>query len=184
MVVMYEIQQRRTALVVPVPEAEPRIQAFRARHIPTPAAKMPPHITVRGPFVPMERVDERLRSALAAFFASRPRFRFTLRKLGRFPATGVLYLVPEPDGAFHTLRRAVDARFPGAPPAFFPDPVMHLTVARCSVEEMEGVERAFYRECGGSLPIEATAREVCLFEKRDGVWHKRAAYALADRSGE
>ena len=181
---MYEIRQRRTALVVPVPEAEPRIQAFRARHIPTPAAKMPPHITVRGPFIPMERVDERLRSALVAFFASRPQFRFTLGRLGRFPATGVLYLVPEPDEAFHALRRAIGAQFPEAPPGFLPNPVMHLTIARCSVEEMGEVERAFYRECSGSLPIEATAREVCLFEKRDGVWHNRAAYTLADRSGE
>jgi hypothetical protein len=57
---------------------------------------------------------------------------------------------------------------------------MHVTIARCGVEEMDEMERLFRRECGSSLPIEAVAREVWLYEKLDGTWHKRRSYGLAE----
>ena len=176
---MYEIHQQRTVLVIPVPEADPLIQSFRAKHIPTPAAAMPPHITVCGPFIPLEQVDERLQSALTAFFASQPQFQFTLQTVRRFPETGVLYLTPEPNEAFHSLRHVIQAHFPEAPSDFHPNRVMHLTLARCAIEDMDRIEGEFYQECGNGLPIEATAREVCLFEKREGAWHKHASFVLA-----
>ena len=177
---MYETKQRRTALVIPVHEAMPFIQAFRSKHIPTPAAAMPPHVTLRGPFVPCEAIDGRLHDALVRSFASRTQFQFTLQTTGRFEQTGVLYLRPEPERAFQASRCGVEKQFPDAPPDFSPSRKMHVTVARCHSEEMDKVERAFCRERGGSLPIRAVAREVCLYEKRDGAWHKRGSFGLAE----
>ena len=51
---MYEIKQNRTALVIPIWQAEPSLQPFREKYISTPAAIMPPHITIYGPFIPMQ----------------------------------------------------------------------------------------------------------------------------------
>jgi hypothetical protein len=175
---MYEIHQQRTVLVIPVFEAIPCIQPFRAEHIPTPAAALPPHVTIRGPFVPFEAIDDDLHNVLIEFFSSQSQFRFTLQTIGRFVEADVLYLIPEPELPFQALMRAVNSEFPDAPQDFFPHRRMHVTIARCGVEGMDELERAFYRECGGSLPIEAVAREVWLYEKYNGTWHKRCGFDL------
>ena len=56
----------------------------------------------------------------------------------------------------------------------------HVTLAR--TKNMDDVEKEFYLEHGSQLPIKAMAREVCLYEKRDGIWHKRYTFALAESS--
>jgi hypothetical protein len=78
---VYEIAQQRTALVIPVFEENACIQAFRTKHIQTPAATMPPHITICGPFIPLEQIDEKMRRLLASFFASQEGFCFRFEKV-------------------------------------------------------------------------------------------------------
>jgi 2'-5' RNA ligase len=175
---MYEIKQQRTALVIPVLEAEPDIQAFRTEYIHTPAATMPPHITVYGPFIPMEQIDERLQNALTEFFASQPQFQFVLQRTGRFLEKDVLYLMPEPDKPFHTLRQAIQTEYPGAPKDFHPNRTMHLTIAQCRIKEIDEIEAAFFNQCRKNLPIKCTAKEIYLYEKHNGAWHKRLTFAL------
>ena len=177
---MYENPQQRTALVVPVFEAVSSIQPFRAEHIPTAAVAIPPHVTIRSHFVPFEDIDGRLDNELVAFFGSRPRFRFTLERMGRFLEADVLYLDPEPEEPFQALMRSLNRTFPQAPPDPHPNRKMHVTIARCGVEGMDEMENRFLRECGSSLPIEAVAREVWLYEKLDGAWHKRKRFHLSE----
>ena len=172
-------QQGITSLVIPVCEAESRIQVFRTEYLHTPGVTMPPHVTVHVPFKHTQEVDEGVLNDLGDLFASHVKFRFVLRKTGRFPSMGVLYLEPEPAAPFHNLSQAIRLRYPDAMPDFA-DPVMHLTLARCRSRELDKVEEAFYQACGDVLPIETTATEVCLFERCDNRWHKRALFALSE----
>jgi hypothetical protein len=176
------MREAYTALSVPVLEAM-FLQPFRVQHISTPATTMPPHISVFGPFMAMESIDQNVLQALKEITDSFPWFRFTLRKTGRFPSIQVLYLEPEPAAPFQTLHRAISARFPELVPDF-PDPIMHLTLARVSDGELDHVEAEFYREHGSRLPIEAMATEVGLYEKRDNVWRQRASLTLSENHNE
>jgi 2'-5' RNA ligase len=154
------------------------LQPFRVQHVSTPATTMPPHISLLAPFKAIETIDRNVLEALKDITDSWLRFRFVLRKTGCFPDIQVLYLEPEPATSFQALNRAIRAKFPEVMPNFL-DPVMHLTLARVDNGELEQVEAEFYREYGSRLPIEATAAEVGLYEKRDNAWHQRASLALA-----
>jgi len=167
-----------TALCLPVPEAL-FLQPFRVQHISTPATTMPPHLSIFGPFMAMETIDDHVFQTLKETIGSFSQFRFRLRATGRFPDIHVLYLEPEPTAPFLALNRAIRARFPELVPDF-PEPIMHLTLARVNDGELDQVEAEFYREYGTRLPIEALAIEIGLYEKRDKVWHQRALLALAE----
>jgi 2'-5' RNA ligase len=166
-----------TALCVPVPEAI-FLQPFRVRHVSKPATTMPPHVSLLAPFKAVETIDHAVLDALKEITNSWSRFRFVLHKTGCFPDIQVLYLEPEPATSFQALYRAIRAKFPEVVPNFL-EPVMHLTLARVDNGALDQVEAEFYREYGSRLPIEATATEVGLYEKRDNVWHHRASLALA-----
>ena len=172
------MRETYTALSIPVQEAM-FLQPFRMQHISTPATTMPPHISLFGPFMAMDAIDHRVLEALKEIADSWPRFHFVLRQTGRFPDIQVLYLEPEPAAPFQALNRALRAKFPAITPDFL-DPVMHLTLARVSEGELDQVEAEFYDQYGNQLPIEATATEVGLHEKRDNAWHPRASFALAE----
>lgn len=102
-----------------------------------------------------------------------------MRKTGCFPHIQVLYLEPEPAAPFKALHRTIRKKFPEVPPDF-PDPVMHLTIARVKDGELETVEAEFYSEFETQLPIEATASEVGVYEKRNKVWRQQISLALAE----
>lgn len=165
-----------TAISIPVPEAM-FLQSFRRRHLSASAASMPPHISLFGPFKDMESVDENDLHILKGITASFPRFPFILQKTGNFPDIHVLYLQPEPVTPFMALHRALCAGFPEVPPGF-PDPVIHLTLAGSQRGELEKVEQEFQAAFGKRLPIEATAKEICIYEKRDDIWTQRISLPL------
>jgi 2'-5' RNA ligase len=151
---------RRTALIVPVPEAEPR-----QRHDPTAALGVPAHVTVLFPFAPPEVVDE---AGVAELAASHAPFAFVLAGVRRF-GDEVTYLAPEPAGPFSALTGAAAARWPAYPPYERAHAVVipHLTLALGVVEvELE-------------LPIPCFARQLDLLEEAaDGRWSTRARYPL------
>ncbi|MBN1316474.1 MAG: 2'-5' RNA ligase family protein [Anaerolineales bacterium] len=171
------MRETYTALCVPVQEAM-FLQPFRVRHVSAPATTMPPHISLLGPFKAIETIDRNVLEALKEITDSWSRFSFVLRKTSRFPDIQVLYLEPEPATPFQALNRAVRVKFPEVVPKFL-DPIMHLTLARVNDGELDQVKTEFYREYGSRLPIEATATEVGLYEKRDNAWHQRTLLALA-----
>ncbi|MFZ5878071.1 MAG: 2'-5' RNA ligase family protein [Chloroflexota bacterium] len=164
-----------TALSIPVEEAF-FLQPFRERHISTPAAKKPPHVTVYSPFKAMKDVNEFVVRELAELILSFKQFPFSLKSIGRFPDIGVLYLSVEPVQPFQDLSHAIQEKYSELEP-FISDPVRHVTLAR--VKDMDRVEEEFHLEYGNLLPIQTIAREVCLYEKRDSVWHKRNTFPLS-----
>jgi hypothetical protein len=99
-----------------------------------------------------------------------------LKRTGRFPDIGILYLSVEPATPFQELGKALREKYPEIKP-FIADPILHVTLARA--KDLDSIEKEFYLEYGNHLPIQATAREVYLYEKRDNVWHKRNRFRLS-----
>jgi len=158
---------RRTALIVPVPEAEPAVGAIRLAHDGSAALGVPAHVTILFPFAPPDEVDE---AALAALFARFRAFDFALDRVERFE-DGLVWLAPRPSLPFADLTAAVWQRWPGYPPyeGVHDEVVPHLTVS----EQPLDVQIV--------LPIPCRAREVALIEEQeaDGRWVARRHFALA-----
>jgi 2'-5' RNA ligase len=160
---------RRTALVVPVLEAEAVVGALRLRYDRSAARGVPAHITILFPFLSDEELDE---AALEGTFASHRAFDFELARVDHF-GDDVTYLAPVPDTPFRALTEAVWRRWPSHPPygGDHLDPVPHLTVAETKLEvpDVEAV-----------LPIAARAREVLLLVETepDGGWVVLRRYPL------
>ena len=163
-----------TALLVPVPDADPVVGRWRDAHDPMARLGIPAHVTVLTPFLPAGRIDEAVERGLAEVAAATPAFEFRLASVARFPGS-VLYLAPEPAAPFVTLTEAVVARWPDHPPygGEFDEIVPHLTVAD------HGEPPALAEELAAALPIAANATELWLIvERADGSWRRRAAFPL------
>jgi 2'-5' RNA ligase len=176
--------ERRSALIVAVPEATPTVEPWLERTVRAkPSTGVPAHITLLFPFVPAARIDSALLEELRDLFAPFAALRFALRRAERFP--GVLYLAPEPAEPFVRLTEAVVTRYPEHPPyeSAFETIVPHLTVAEGGEQVLAAAEAAVRR----ALPLEASAGEVLLLEEvvADwGRWEPRARLALdGDRLG-
>lgn len=159
---------RRTALIVPVPEAEPAVGALRLEHDGSAALGAPAHITILVPFAPSEAVDE---EALAGLFARFSAFDFTLDRVERFD-NGLVWLAPRPALRFADLTAAVSQRWPDYPPyegVYDGVVIPHLTVSTQPIDVQ--IE----------LPIACRAREVTLLEQQesDGRWTERRRFPLA-----
>ncbi|MEU6741541.1 hypothetical protein [Streptosporangium sandarakinum] len=60
----------RTALIVPIPEAEEAVGPFRAALDVSAGWGVPAHVTVLYPFLPPERIDSRVLAALTGTIAA------------------------------------------------------------------------------------------------------------------
>jgi hypothetical protein len=152
---------RRTALIVPVPEAEAQVAELRLAHDSSAARGVPAHVTILFPFLDAENVDE---AAVADLISGFPAFDFELDRVERFP-DGTTWLHPAPSLPFVDLTAAVWQRWPDHPPyeGSHDEVIPHLTLSETPIE----VQLA--------LPISARAREVALIEEEepDGRWATR-----------
>jgi 2'-5' RNA ligase len=170
-----------TAIIVPVPEAEPIVGRWRRRYTPSGAAGMPAHITLLVPFTDSD-------------FLGAERTRGVEEVLGRFgpidlalAATGyfegplsVLYLEPRPAAPFRAMTAALVNAFPEHPPygGAHLQIVPHLTVAtRLGRERLAAIEA----EVAAALPITARPSEAWLMEYAGQAWRlcNRFAFAAA-----
>jgi hypothetical protein len=144
---------RRTALIVPVPEAAPYYQTGNG---------VPAHTTILFPFLEPGAIDE---EALAGFFAPFPAFDFTLDRFERFE-DGTPWLHPDPPTRFVDLTAAVWQRWPECAPyeGAYDEIIPHVTVTVADVP----------------LPIACRAAEVALIEEseEDGRWSTRRSFAF------
>ncbi|WP_141208195.1 2'-5' RNA ligase family protein [Streptomyces griseorubiginosus] len=164
----------QTALVVPVPEAEPAVRAWRDRFDPAARAGVPAHVTVLFPFLPEPLVDAGTRAALDEIFGSHPSFDVRFEDCGRFP--GLLYLAPAPDTPFRRLTEAVVARWPEAPPyggKYEPHP--HLTVAQSDDDTLLDEAEADIRD---RLPFPARVSKVDLVAYTGTDWQHLTSFTL------
>ncbi|GAA4606916.1 2'-5' RNA ligase [Actinoplanes octamycinicus] len=119
----------QSALIVPVPEAEPAVAGLRARLDRSASWGVPAHITVVFPFLPPEQLTAPVLAAVRRIAAGVPRFYLSLDKLGWFDER-VLWLAPHPADPFRELTNRLAVRFPAAQPygGQFTEVIPHLTV--------------------------------------------------------
>ncbi len=174
----------QTAIVVPLPAAEPVVDRWRQRYDDAAPLGVPAHVTVLYPFLDIARIDDPTVRQLRALCAAQPAFSVRLERCGRFP--GVLYLDPGPAEPFRELTAAVVERWPEAPPygGAHAEVVPHLTVAH-GVDDaiLATVEQAV----AARLPVtaEATAAHLLTFDGSRWTVHTRLAFGqprAADRS--
>jgi 2'-5' RNA ligase len=174
-----------TAVLLPVPEAEPVVGAWRDRYDLASATGVPAHVTILFPFIPPDTITSEDEAALGEVVAGIEPFAFRLARTGRF-GDAVLYLAPEPVEPIVAMTEAVFARFPAHPPYGWAqtDIVPHLTVAHCgdpSTRDDPAVLDRIEGAIAPSLPIEARATHVLLMEG-DGRWRVRARLPLGGLS--
>ena len=165
----------RTALIVAVPDAEPLVGQWRAKHDWSARHGVPAHITLLFPFVPSSAVDERLGADLRELFAAQPAFSFRLPRVACFPE--VAWLTPEPAEPFKRLIELITSHYPDYPPyeGIHDEVIPHLTVAEGDAALQDEVDAALTP----SLPIDAHAREVTLIvEDESGHWHAAEQFPL------
>jgi hypothetical protein len=152
---------RRTALIVPVAEAEAQVGELRLAHDSSAGRGVPAHVTILFPFLEADEVDE---AAVADLISRFPAFDFELDRVDRFP-DGTTWLRPTPSLPFVDLTAAVWQRWPERPPyeGAFDEVIPHLTISETPIDVQLG------------LPIAARAREVMLIEEEEatGRWAAR-----------
>jgi 2'-5' RNA ligase len=160
-----------TAIVIPLPAAEPAVRRWRDRYDPSAAQGMPAHITVLYPFLPEAQISAHASRTLARLFAGHPRFDILLAGCARFPG-GVLYLAPQPANPLRALTAAVTETWPQAPPygGMFDEVVPHLTVAtKVEPEVADRIEQ----QLAPALPITAVVTEAWLYAPNGSHWEPR-----------
>lgn len=149
-----------TALLLPVPAAEPAVGRHRARLDEAARDGVPAHITVLYPFLPPAGISEPRLASLRGLFARIAAFEFTLDRIGWF-GEEVVWLGPRDPAPFTALTSLVFAAFPSCPPfgGQFPVVIPHLTIGNASRPQAMRAAAELVRPC---LPIEAAAAEVTL----------------------
>ena len=168
----------QSALVVPVPEAEPVVEPWRASLDPAAELGVPAHVTVLYPFVdpaqPLDPVIRRLRTLLVTFH----QFRFRLNRVRWFADT-TLWLAPEPSSGFRALTEVVGNAWPSLLPygGAHDEVIPHLTIGDGA--PFEDLMRAATRVVP-YLPIMCVATQVWLMTggSSAGSWRVERRFAL------
>jgi hypothetical protein len=173
-----------SALLLPVPAAEPAVSRHRARLDEAARDGVPAHITVLYPFLPPAGIGEPLLAELGRLFAGFAAFEFTLDRVGWF-SEEVVWLGPRDPAPFSALTSAAFTAFPSCPPygGQHAEVIPHLTVGHVGGQE---ALRAAAESVRPYLPIEATAAEVILMagprpgtvDAPPGLWRTVAGFQL------
>jgi len=149
-----------SALLIPVPAAEPTLQRWRERLDPACRLGVPAHVTLLYPFVAPAALDDVTIQRLADLFLQRTAFAFSLREI-RWFGDEVAYVAPEPGARFRALTAAIYGEFPAFPPyrGEHDDVIPHLTIGQ---DAPVGALRRAAKHVTAHLPIETHAEEVWL----------------------
>lgn len=169
-----------TAFVVRVPSAESVVADLRNRFDATAHLGVPAHISILVPFMAPDQVTAAVIAKAQEALDENPSFAFSLRRVGRFPAT--TYLEPDPPGPFVAMTASLVRAFP----AFLPyggehaGVIPHLTVAHgdASAASLAAVELEEKVRLSGA--IEATCTSVTLLENGTGRWQAMHIFDLPD----
>jgi 2'-5' RNA ligase len=172
------LQPTETAVLVLMPAAESVVAGHRATLDPASGLGVPAHVTVLYPFVPPERVDDRVISDLAGAVGSVACFDVTFARLRWFERS-VLWLAPEPADPFLALTAAVQRAFPRYLPygGAHTDLVPHLTVGQ---DQPRNLFEAAARAIEPQLPFTARVNTAVLMEGslEPGTWRVAAELPL------
>jgi 2'-5' RNA ligase len=125
------------------------------------------HITLLGPFVQREEMDDRLLGDLRDLFAGTAPFTFTLDGPPGTLDDGTLCLEPRPAEPFVRLTHALEAAYPEHPAygGAFAQPRPHLTLAYAWARTGSGAtaaEEGLTEALAPLLPLTLTASTACL----------------------
>lgn len=164
-----------TALVVPLPEADPLLAAVAAR-FPDAVRPLPAHVTLLYPFLPADALDDQVLADLDEVFTDRPPLRVEFAECRR--ADGFAALLPDPAEGLSALVGELRRRWPELLPydgRFGADVDLHLTVALNTAEATaEAVAREIVPEF---TPIRSELREAWLIALQ-GQWQLRRRFAF------
>jgi 2'-5' RNA ligase len=152
--------RRQSAILIPVPQAEPVVGKYRLEYDPVAAAGVPAHITLIVPWLPPDEIRAADLAELAGALDTTGPFQFRLGRVSWF-GRAVLWLAPDPVEPFVKLTRLLANRF-GTPPYDdeFDEIVPHLTVAHASDGvELAGLAAGLKRRLDAD-PIRCRAEEV------------------------
>ncbi|MDM7950859.1 2'-5' RNA ligase family protein [Hydrogenophaga sp.] len=167
-----------TAFVVRVPSAEVIVTELRTRYDATFQQGVPAHITVLVPFMDPGQVTPAVLAQAREALMEVPSFEFSLRRVGRFPATA--YLAPEPPSAFVALTSALVRAFPEFPPygGEHASVIPHLTVAHGEAQSAALGALELEKKMRTTGPIAARCTSVVLIENSTGQWKELHVFDL------
>jgi 2'-5' RNA ligase len=165
-----------SALVVPVPAAEPLVSSWRDRFDSSAAHGMPAHITALYPFLDEKRITASVIAHLSRLCRELPILDVEFTRTRRFPT--VIYLDPEPAEGLQRLTTTIFEQWPEAPPfgGIFDEVIPHLTIGN-GVDD--SAMAAIDAEVLGRLPLRARLAEACLFIFDGARWQRRARFGFA-----
>jgi 2'-5' RNA ligase len=174
------IHPRSSAVIIPVPAAEPLVGELRRALDPSATRGVPAHITLILPFfaapVPHDVVAE-----LMQMFGAVQHFQIRFRSIGRFERT--LFLTPSPTDEIMALIESMVRRWPDHPPygGIHDAIVPHLTVAD---DHDAALFDNLTAKLTPGLPLTTTITEAWLIESDErGSWHCRVPLPFRNDSG-
>jgi hypothetical protein len=168
----------QSAVLVPVPEAEPVVGGFRATLDRAAGWGVPAHVTVIYPFLAPDRIGPAELARLRAAVRSVPAFTVSFAEV-RWFGDAVVWLAPDPPDGFRALTDAVWAAFPECPPyaGEHDGSTPHLTVGH---DGGRAAMAAAGEAVAARLPVTAPIRAAHLLQGREapGAWHPVAELPL------
>lgn len=170
---------RESAVLIPVPEAEPLVGRWRERYDPSATVGVPAHITLLYPFIDPDAIDGLILRRLEEVFAGVLILDYTLGGPSSF-GDDVLWLAPDPAEPFLAMTNALTETFGLKPYSGTIEEVTpHLTVVDASSGAGIDVMNEARDALVGSLPIAARAHEAWLMEQGDDErWRTRATFGF------
>ncbi|WP_344868754.1 2'-5' RNA ligase family protein [Amycolatopsis ultiminotia] len=174
-----------TALIVPVPAADPVVGRHRRELDHSAVWGVPAHLTISYPFLAPGRITEAVVGELRALLSRVESFGCVFRRVEWF-GNEVVWLAPEPAEPFHRLIELVWRRFPECPPygGAHREVVPHLTVGSTRLGEPDALRRAAVA-VGAELPFRAVIDRVRLVAgaTAPGSWHPVTEFGLPGSAG-
>jgi 2'-5' RNA ligase len=175
-----DLPAAESAILVPVPEAEPVVGGLRAALDPPAAWGVPAHVTVLYPFVAPAQITADVIDRARVAVGSVAGFDCHFARCGWF-GEDVMWLAPEPADPFRALTAAVHAAFPHCPPfsGAYAEVIPHLTVGHRAVGGLE-VLRAAEAQVLPQLPVRTQVSYAWLMtgSQRPDSWRQLALLPL------
>jgi len=173
----------KSALIIPVPEAENLVRKWREHLDPACSRGIPAHVTVLFPFAHPADLNDDVIQSLDAYFSKTNSFDFGFNSLAWFDDR-VVYLEPSPDTNFRKLTRDLLVKFPQYLPygGKYDEPTPHLTVGDGAPIDL--LEEAA-NDVSQYLPLVVHARSAWLMTGSMGPnsWTLRREFLLGHSNG-
>ena len=156
----------RTGIVLLLDELAPDLAAARYELDPPALQRVPLHITLLFPWLPLAQLTGDDVERLRAFFAARPRPEFDLTRFEVFEEA-VTYAAPEPAGPLLALIRDVAAAYPEHPP-YEGEFALEAIVPHATLAPLPGVGvDEVRRRVEGLLPVRCEPARASLIEEHE-----------------